>query len=151
MKMYYMHNDLVGSVYDVCVYPVHMPHMCLQVAPFSMFGKTLEDVMVLQRANSQEHPLPWIITVLTNAVLALKRPQVDGLFRYHNCDNTYIVFLTFNPLGEAVILSPLVNQDSYCIVNIATLKVKCQVLLNKPLVLHDLCRWCVTRLEFYIY
>ena len=101
MKMYYMHNHLVASICDVCAYHVFaIPHTCLtcalQNAPFSLFGKTLEDVMELHRTKGKEHPLPWIIENLTGVVLALKGPQVDGLFRYHKYDNTYIVFLTFN-------------------------------------------------------
>ena len=47
-----------------------------------MFGTTLEEVMDLQKEKFPEHHLPWVVTILTDAVLQLKGPLTEGIFRY---------------------------------------------------------------------
>ena len=54
-----------------------------QRQPFypSMFGTTLEDVMELQKDRFPDHQLPWVVTILADAVLQLNGPQTEGIFR----------------------------------------------------------------------
>lgn len=47
----------------------------------SMFGNTLEDVMLMQRERFPDRKLPWIQTILSEEVLRLNGAQVEGIFR----------------------------------------------------------------------
>lgn len=47
----------------------------------SMFGSTLEDVMLLQKDRYPERQLPWIQIVLSEEVLRLHGTQTEGIFR----------------------------------------------------------------------
>ena len=47
-----------------------------------LFGAALEDVMELQAETHPDMTIPWVIPVLCDAVLQLKGPQTEGIFRY---------------------------------------------------------------------
>jgi len=47
----------------------------------SMFGATLEEVMVMQRTRYPDRRLPWIQTILSEEVLRLNGAQIEGIFR----------------------------------------------------------------------
>lgn len=57
--------------------------MFTQRQPFhpSMFGTTLEDVLELQKDKFPDRQLPWVVTILADAVLQLSGPQTEGIFR----------------------------------------------------------------------
>ena len=48
----------------------------------SMFGSSLEEVMVLQTERYPERQLPWVQTRLSEEVLGLNGDQTEGIFRY---------------------------------------------------------------------
>ncbi|XP_064635317.1 uncharacterized protein LOC135492671 isoform X2 [Lineus longissimus] len=47
----------------------------------SMFGSTMEEVMMMQRERFPNRRLPWIQTVLSEEVLRLDGAQTEGIFR----------------------------------------------------------------------
>ena len=47
----------------------------------SMFGATLDDIMLVQQARFPGRRLPWIQTTLSEAVLRLNGAQTEGIFR----------------------------------------------------------------------
>ena len=47
----------------------------------SMFGSTLEDVVILQKDRFPDRRLPWIQTTLSEEVLRLNGAQTEGIFR----------------------------------------------------------------------
>jgi hypothetical protein len=46
-----------------------------------MFGTTLEEVIELQKDKFPDHQLPWVVSILADAVLQLRGPQTEGIFR----------------------------------------------------------------------
>ncbi|VDP10521.1 unnamed protein product [Soboliphyme baturini] len=53
----------------------------LQIFHPSMFGNTLEEIMVIQRERFPKRKLPWIQTALSELVLKLNGAQTEGIFR----------------------------------------------------------------------
>ena len=49
--------------------------------------------MDLQKEKFPEHQLPWVVSILTDAVLQLKGPQTEGIFRY--CVQLWLVICLF--------------------------------------------------------
>nr|KAG5694187.1 hypothetical protein BaRGS_016033 [Batillaria attramentaria] len=47
----------------------------------SMFGSTLDDVLLLQKERFPERQLPWIQTTLSEEVLRMNGTQTEGIFR----------------------------------------------------------------------
>lgn len=47
----------------------------------SLFGTTLEEIMCMQRKKCPQLQLPWIQTVLSEAVLRLNGAKTEGIFR----------------------------------------------------------------------
>ncbi|MBN3277878.1 RHG39 protein, partial [Polyodon spathula] len=47
----------------------------------SMFGSSLEEVMVMQKERYPDHQLPWVQTRLSEEVLGLNGDQTEGIFR----------------------------------------------------------------------
>jgi len=47
----------------------------------SMFGSTLDDVMLMQRERYPDRKLPWIQTILSEEVLRLNGAKTEGIFR----------------------------------------------------------------------
>lgn len=47
----------------------------------SMFGSSLEDAMEAQERFAPGYDVPWVITVLSSAILAAKGDQTEGIFR----------------------------------------------------------------------
>lgn len=47
----------------------------------SMFGNTLEDIMLMQKNRYSDRKLPWIQTTLSEEVLGLGGAQQEGIFR----------------------------------------------------------------------
>ncbi|KAJ8299661.1 hypothetical protein KUTeg_023721 [Tegillarca granosa] len=47
----------------------------------SMFGSSLEDVLILQNERFPERRLPWIQTTLSEEILRLNGAQTEGIFR----------------------------------------------------------------------
>ena len=47
----------------------------------SMFGNTLDDIMLMQKERYPDSKLPWIQTVLSEEVLSLGGAQTEGIFR----------------------------------------------------------------------
>lgn len=54
----------------------------VQIFHPSMFGNTLEEVLVIQREKIPHHKLPWIQTTLSEMVLKLNGAQTEGIFRF---------------------------------------------------------------------
>ncbi|CDW52658.1 rho GTPase activating protein 39 [Trichuris trichiura] len=53
----------------------------LQIFHPSMFGNTLEEVMLIQRERFARRKLPWIQTTLSELVLQLNGARTEGIFR----------------------------------------------------------------------
>lgn len=47
----------------------------------SMFGNTLDEIMMMQSGRFPERKLPWIQTTLSEEVLRLNGACVEGIFR----------------------------------------------------------------------
>lgn len=47
----------------------------------SMFGSSLDDVMLLQKDKFPDRKLPWIQTTLSEEVLRYNGAQTEGIFR----------------------------------------------------------------------
>lgn len=61
----------------------HLPSLPLQTTPFhmSMFGTTLEEVMEIQEEKFPGLDVPWVIVELCEAILHLRGPSTQGIFR----------------------------------------------------------------------
>ncbi|EFX67738.1 hypothetical protein DAPPUDRAFT_301804 [Daphnia pulex] len=53
----------------------------LQIFRPSMFGNTLEEIMMVQRDRFPHRKLPWIQTTLSEEILRLQGAQTEGIFR----------------------------------------------------------------------
>ncbi|XP_046640138.1 uncharacterized protein LOC124321266 [Daphnia pulicaria] len=53
----------------------------LQIFRPSMFGNTLEEIMMVQRDGFPHRKLPWIQTTLSEEILRLQGAQTEGIFR----------------------------------------------------------------------
>lgn len=47
----------------------------------SMFGNTLDDILLMQSDKFPDRRLPWIQTILSEEVLKLNGAQTEGIFR----------------------------------------------------------------------
>ena len=56
---------------------------CVQKSIFqpSMFGNTLDEIMMMQFHRFPDRKLPWIQTTLSEEVLRLNGARVEGIFR----------------------------------------------------------------------
>lgn len=48
----------------------------------SMFGNTLDEIMMMQADRFPDRSLPWIQTTLSEEVLRLNGACVEGIFRW---------------------------------------------------------------------
>lgn len=47
----------------------------------SMFGSTLQEIMLMQKERYPDNKLPWVQTTLSEEVLRLGGAQTEGIFR----------------------------------------------------------------------
>lgn len=64
----------------------------------SLFGTTLDEIMSMQRKKCPNLQLPWIQTVLSEAVLKLNGARTEGIFRVPgDLDEVLTHFDSFSP------------------------------------------------------